>query len=1306
MKRRILTAAFVILGIVFASGLAAWAYFSATSTATQLASSSTLTAPASASAVAASSTSITVTVASGPSSPSPAASGYNVYADGTTSPTLCTISGNTGSCTISGLAVATNYSFDIYSTLSNWISATSTTVSATTDKATPTITTTPSAGVGIGGTVSDQATLTSSFNPTGSIVFTLYSNSACTTSVFTSTNAISSASATSGNFTTTAQGTFYWKAVYAGDANNTGFTTPCGTGQETVAVAQATTGITTTPSAGVGIGGTVSDQATLTSSFNPTGSIVFTLYSNSACTTSVFTSTNAISSASATSGNFTTTAQGTFYWKAVYAGDANNTGFTTPCGTGQETVVVGKDTTGITTTPSAGVTVGGTVSDQATLTSSFNPTGSIVFTLYSNSACTTQVFTSTNAISGTSATSGNFTTTAAGTFYWKAVYAGDANNTGFTTPCGTGQETVVVGKDTTGITTTPSAGVTVGGTVSDQATLTSSFNPTGSIVFTLYSNSACTTQVFTSTNAISGTSATSGNFTTTAAGTFYWKAVYAGDANNTGFTTPCGTGQETVVVGKDTTGITTTPSAGVTVGGTVSDQATLTSSFNPTGSIVFTLYSNSACTTQVFTSTNAISGTSATSGNFTTTAAGTFYWKAVYAGDANNTGFTTPCGTGQETVAVAQATTGITTTPSAGVGIGGTVSDQATLTSSFNPTGSIVFTLYSNSACTTSVFTSTNAISSASATSGNFTTTAQGTFYWKAVYAGDANNTGFTTPCGTGQETVAVAQATTGITTTPSAGVTVGGTVSDQATLTSSFNPTGSIVFTLYSNSACTTQVFTSTNAISGTSATSGNFTTTAAGTFYWKAVYAGDANNTGFTTPCGTGQETVVVGKDTTGITTTPSAGVTVGGTVSDQATLTSSFNPTGSIVFTLYSNSACTTSVFTSTNAISSASATSGNFTTTAQGTFYWKAVYAGDANNTGFTTPCGTGQETVAVAQATTGITTTPSAGVGIGGTVSDQATLTSSFNPTGSIVFTLYSNSACTTSVFTSTNAISSASATSGNFTTTAQGTFYWKAVYAGDANNTGFTTPCGTGQETVVVGKDSPTITATGPGTGTAGTAIAASAISSLLSGGTTSPAVSGTITFTVFGPQSTAPTTCTSGGTTVGTATVSGNNTYHPSAGFTPSSGGDYWWYASYGGDSNNNTATSTCGSGMSLTVVPYSGGSNGNLSNGTFYYNINAIGTGSSTKTANTITPGVGQHLLTLTFNLTTSSGTAHSATVGVVSGGVWAATALTCTINPGSTSCTSTGSVSITSAESINLEVVANGNHAGTWSLSYSQP
>ena len=65
----------------------------------------------------------------------------------------------------------------------------------------------------------------------------------------------------------------------------------------------------------------------------------------------------------------------------------------------------------------------------------------------------------------------------------------------------------------------------------------------------------------------------------------------------------------------------------------------------------------------------------------------------------------------------------------------------------------------------------------------------------------------------------------------------------------------------------------------------------------------------------------------------------------------------------------------------------------------------------------------------------------------------------------------------------------------------------------------------------------------------------------------------GTATYSVFGPQPTPPSSCTSGGTTVGTAAVSGDGTYHPSTGFTPATAGDYWWFVSYGGDTRNSPA-------------------------------------------------------------------------------------------------------------------------------------
>jgi hypothetical protein len=112
---------------------------------------------------------------------------------------------------------------------------------------------------------------------------------------------------------------------------------------------------------------------------------------------------------------------------------------------------------------------------------------------------------------------------------------------------------------------------------------------------------------------------------------------------------------------------------------------------------------------------------------------------------------------------------------------------------------------------------------------------------------------------------------------------------------------------------------------------------------------------------------------------------------------------------------------------------------------------------------------------------------------------------------------------------------------------------------------------------------SPTLSLAAPASASPGSTIAASAISATLAVGS-SP--SGTITFKVFGPQSAPPSSCAGGGTTVGTAAVSSNGSYHPSSGFKPVKAGDYWWYASYDGDVGDNPAASACGSSMAKTVV------------------------------------------------------------------------------------------------------------------------
>ncbi len=105
-----------------------------------------------------------------------------------------------------------------------------------------------------------------------------------------------------------------------------------------------------------------------------------------------------------------------------------------------------------------------------------------------------------------------------------------------------------------------------------------------------------------------------------------------------------------------------------------------------------------------------------------------------------------------------------------------------------------------------------------------------------------------------------------------------------------------------------------------------------------------------------------------------------------------------------------------------------------------------------------------------------------------------------------------------------------------------------------------------------------------PGSGTTGVVISPGSVAADLSAATTS--ASGAITFEVFGPQSSPPSACPSGGVVVGTASVSGNRAYHPSSGFTPAQPGRYWWYASYSGDTNNTSSDSGCGTGMKSTVV------------------------------------------------------------------------------------------------------------------------
>jgi hypothetical protein len=206
------------------------------------------------------------------------------------------------------------------------------------------------------------------------------------------------------------------------------------------------------------------------------------------------------------------------------------------------------------------VTLGAAISDTATLSGGLAPTGTITFKLYgpNDATCTgVAIFTSVVPVSGNgSYPSLSFTPTAAGIYRWIANYSGDANNAATTNACNAVNEIVVVapvGATIPTLTTQASAGVALGASIRDTATLSGGVGPTGTITFKLYgpNDATCTNAaIFTSTVPVSGNGIYfSASFTPTLAGTYRWIVNYSGDANNAPTANACNAANESVVVG-------------------------------------------------------------------------------------------------------------------------------------------------------------------------------------------------------------------------------------------------------------------------------------------------------------------------------------------------------------------------------------------------------------------------------------------------------------------------------------------------------------------------------------------------------------------------------------------------------------------------------------------------------------------------------------------------------------------------------------------------------------------------------------
>src|SRR5271166_3314578 len=141
-------------------------------------------------------------------------------------------------------------------------------------------------------------------------------------------------------------------------------------------------------------------------------------------------------------------------------------------------------------------------------------------------------------------------------------------------------------------TTQMPASAIVGSSIADMATVSGGNNPTGTVTFSLYNNPNATgAPLFTDTEPLSGGTATSTGYTTTATGTDFWVVTYNGDSNNSSVAS--GTALEPVTITTASPTINTTQQpASATVGNSIADKATVSGGDNPTGTVTFSLYNN------------------------------------------------------------------------------------------------------------------------------------------------------------------------------------------------------------------------------------------------------------------------------------------------------------------------------------------------------------------------------------------------------------------------------------------------------------------------------------------------------------------------------------------------------------------------------------------------------------------------------------------------------------------------------------------------------------------------------------------
>lgn len=524
----------------------------------------------------------------------------------------------------------------------------------------------------------------------------------------------------------------------------------------------------------------------------------------------------------------------------------------------------------------------------------------------------------------------------------------------------------------------------------------------------------------------------------------------------------------------------------------VVDSATLPGANTATagGTVTYGVYSNSTCTSAAVSAgtVTVTNGVIPDSNPIALAGLGTYYWNAAYSGDALNEPSTNSCSE-VETVALPPATVttsvddaALNATWNSGEVTGSSAYDTASVTgTSGTPTGTVTYRWFANQTCAGGATTTdTVTIASGSVPNSNATPALSPLSYsYEVHYSGDTHYLASQGAC----ESFTVHQATADAGTvvkdsalsSPWNGTEATGAAAyDTATLSgvAGFTPTGIVAYTFFTNGTCTgSPSWTQNMTVSGlgTVPPSARTAALAAGSYAFKAAYAGDSNYVPSSALCEpfsvvsttSGVGTVV---DNTATNRAWNGSETVGAAAYDTATVTTvgGFTPAGTLTYNLFAGGTCSGSPLTSSTTTLSGGLVPNSTSTggLAAGSYSYSGSYSGDSNYLPATGSC----EPFAVAKSVPTVgTVVHDGGTGAPWAGTEQAPASAfdtaavsgvgGFTPTGMVTYDFFASANCTTSGLAgSTVDLSGGSVPqSGTIGRLTSGQYGVLATYSGDAN---------------------------------------------------------------------------------------------------------------------------------------------------------------------------------------------------------------------------------------------------------------